>query len=193
MVDTDKKTLRTDLLGKRQALTPEQVREASQRIMERIRALPEWKNASEALIYWPIRNEVDLRPLVTELWQRGACVLLPRCRPAKNGEMDLACAACESDLTPGPFSIMEPDSGKCPPVRKCTPTLALVPGVGFDRSGNRLGFGGGYYDRMLSTEQMRKTLRIGIGYGFQLMDAIPAESWDKPMNLICTDDELWRP
>ena len=193
MADTDKSALRTKLLEERQALAPEQVRAASERIIERIRALPEWKNAAEALIYWPVRNEVDLRPLVAELWQRGACVMLPRCRPERNGEMDLACAACEADLAPGPFSIMEPDAGKCPPVQQCAPDIALIPGVGFDRKGHRLGFGGGYYDRLLCTEQMRKTLKIGIGYGFQLIDSIPVQPWDKPMNRICTDTELWRP
>lgn len=193
MVDTDKKALRAKLLEKRQALSSEEVRVASERIIERIRTLAEWKNADEALIYWPIKNEADLRPLVAELWQRGACVLLPRCRPERNGEMDLACAACEADLSPGPFSIMEPDAGKCPPVQKCRPDIALIPGVGFDRAGNRLGFGGGYYDRLLSTKQMRKTLTIGIGYNFQMVEAIPTEPWDSPMNIICTDTELWRP
>ena len=193
MVDTDKNALRARLLQTRQALTPELVREGSERIIAHLRTLPEWKNAAQALIYWPIRNEVDLRPLVAELWQRGACVLLPRCRPDEKGEMDMACAACEADLTPGPFSIMEPDAGKCPPVQHCTPDIALIPGLGFDRAGNRLGFGGGYYDRLLSTEQMRKTLKIGVGYDFQLVESIPAQPWDKPMNLICTDRELWQP
>ncbi|MBG0791011.1 MAG: 5-formyltetrahydrofolate cyclo-ligase [Desulfovibrionaceae bacterium] len=193
MADTNKNALRAKLLQRRRALTPERVREGSERIIERLRALREWRNAAEALIYWPVNNEVDLRPLVTELWQRGACVLLPRCRPERNGEMDLACAACEADLTPGPFSIMEPDAGKCPPVQECSPAIALIPGVGFDRAGNRLGFGGGYYDRLLSTEQMRRTLKVGICYGFQVVDGLPADPWDRPMDLICTDDELWRP
>lgn len=189
----DKKSLRRTLLDTRQDLTPDQVREASESIIAHIRSLPQWKNATEALIYWPIRNEVDLRPLVTELWQRGACVLLPRCRPDEQGEMDLACAACEADLTPGPFSIMEPDAATCPPVQECTPDIALIPGVGFDRIGNRLGFGGGYYDRLLTTEQMRATLKVGVCYEFQLTETIPTQPWDRPMDLVCTDKELCRP
>lgn len=193
MADTDKSALRAELIGKRRSLAPEAALSASERVIARVRALPEWRNAARALLYWPVRNEVDLRPLAAELWQRGATVLLPRCRPDEKGVMDLACAACEADLRPGAFSIMEPDAATCPPAPECVPDLALIPGVGFDRAGNRLGFGGGYYDRLLSTEQMRGTRTIGVGYGFQLVDELPAEPWDKPMNLICTDGELWRP
>lgn len=193
MMDMDKQTLRTTLLKQRDNLTPKQVCNASRKVMEFIRTLPRWKDATEALIYWPIRGEIDLRPLVTELWQRDCRVLLPRCHPGANGKMDLACATCEGDLTPGPFSIMEPDAEKCPPKQDFCPDIALIPGVGFDRAGNRLGFGGGYYDRLLTTANMQNTLTVGIGYDFQFVGALPTEPWDKPMHTVCTDKELWRP
>jgi len=193
MVEIDKKKLRTDLIGKRQNLSPEQIALASKKVVELIRTLFEWKNATEALLYWPIKGEIDLRPLVAELWQRDCRVLMPRCRPDQPGEMDLACASCEDDLIPGPFSIMEPDGKKCPPVLDCNPQIALVPGVGYDRKGNRIGFGGGYYDRLLATDQMRDTLVVGIGYDFQLIDHLPTQPWDKPVDVVCTEKELWRP
>lgn len=193
MAEHEKDVLRKQLLSRRAALPPEEIAEASSRVVQLVRTLFEWRNAAEALIYWPIKGEVDLRPLVAELWQRGCRVLLPRCRPDAPGEMDLACAACEDDLTPGPFTLMEPDADKCPPVRECCPDIALVPGIGFDRRGNRLGFGGGYYDRLLATERMRDTLVVGVAYEFQLIDDIPTQPWDKPMDVVCTEEELWRP
>ncbi|MGL1863399.1 MAG: 5-formyltetrahydrofolate cyclo-ligase [Pseudodesulfovibrio sp.] len=193
MADTDKKKLRKELIARRSALSADEVLAGSQYALELIRSLYEWKNAREVLIYWPIKGELDVRPLITELWQRGATVLMPRCRPDSYGEMDIACATCEDDLAPGPFSIMEPDTERCPPVDSCCPDLAIIPGVCFDRRGYRLGFGGGYYDRLLATDDMQQTLTIGLGYTFQLVDELPNQPWDMGVNIVCTEEELWRP
>lgn len=193
MVDIDKKALRAKLLEKRAGLSPEHRLEGSQGVIELIRSLAEWKNAGEVLVYWPIKGEVDVRPLITELWQRGSTVFMPRCRPDAFGEMDIACATCEDELTPGPFTIMEPDVEKCPPVGTCSPDIALIPGVCFDRRGYRLGFGGGYYDRLLASDEMKGTLTIGLGYDFQLVKELPTQPWDMPVNTVCTEEELWHP
>lgn len=193
MHNVNKEELRASMRDKRQALTNEQICDASREIIKLVRALYRWKNAREALLYWPIQGEVDLRPLVTELWQRDCRVLLPRCRPDAYGEMDIACAACEDELVPGPFSIMEPDAEKCPPVDTCHPDIALIPGVAYDRLGNRLGFGGGYYDRLLATDMLKDALLVGVAYEFQLVDHLPTQPWDKSVNVVCTENELWRP
>jgi 5-formyltetrahydrofolate cyclo-ligase len=193
MPEPDKTALRKQLIDRRAALSADEVARASEGAVSLVRTLFEWKNATEALLYWPVRGEIDLRPLITELWQRGCRVLLPRCRPDQPGEMDLACAACEDELVPGAFSIMEPDAEICPPVDSCRPQIALIPGVGFDRRGNRLGFGGGYYDRLLATDALRDTLVVGVAHEFQLIDSLPTQPWDKPVHVVCTEEELWRP
>lgn len=193
MVNMDKQKLREKLVERRAALSKEHICNSSQGALELIRTLAEWRNAREVLVYWPIRGEVDVRPLTTELWQRDCRVLMPRCRPDTYGEMDIACATCEDELIPGAFSIMEPDSVKCPPVETCSPDLAIIPAVCFDRRGFRLGYGGGYYDRLLATDQMQNTLKIGLGYNFQLVEQLPTQPWDMPVDIICTDEELWRP
>jgi 5-formyltetrahydrofolate cyclo-ligase len=191
MINIDKKTLREQLIKKRSGLSPEFVLQKSQGVMNLLRAIAQWKDVQEVLVYWPIKGEVDIRPLVSELWQRGCRVLLPRCRPDAFGQMDIACASCEEDLTPGPFSIMEPDEKNCPAVSNCSPDMALIPGVCFDRRGYRLGFGGGYYDRLLASDYMRETLTIGLGYDFQFVDKLPVQPWDMPVNIVCTEEELW--
>ncbi len=193
MKNTDKQRLRENFLAKRGNLPKASVHAASMRVSELVRSLDRWRNAREVLLYWPIRGEVDTRPLLAELWQRGVTVMMPRCRPDAHGQMDIACAVCESDLKPGKFSIMEPDARTCPPVARCSPDLALIPGVGFDRKGFRLGFGGGYYDRLLVDDDMADTLTVGLCHAFQLVDQLPVEAWDRPVNLICTEEELWRP
>jgi 5-formyltetrahydrofolate cyclo-ligase len=193
MSDMDKKRLRGELVARRSALTAGQTREAGEDVAALIRSLPEWRQAREALVYWPMRGEVDVRPLVEELWQRGCRVFLPRCRPDAYGEMDLACAACEDELSPGPFTLMEPDAARCPAVVSCEPDLALIPGVCFDRRGYRLGYGGGYYDRLLASGTIGRPLLIGIGHAFQLVDELPVQPWDMPVDVVCTEEELWRP
>jgi 5-formyltetrahydrofolate cyclo-ligase len=193
MIASDKDTLRRELMARRAGLSAETVRTASEDALSLIRSLAEWRQAREVLVYWPVRGEVDVRPLVAELWQRGCRVLMPRCRPDAYGEMDIACAACEDELVPGPFTLMEPDAGKCPPVDECSPDMALIPGVCFDRRGYRLGFGGGYYDRLLATDGMKRPLILGIGYAFQLVESLPVQPWDMPVDIVCTEEELWRP
>ncbi|WP_419785893.1 5-formyltetrahydrofolate cyclo-ligase [Pseudodesulfovibrio sp.] len=193
MPKDDKQRLRETLLARRQALTPAAVHAASMRVCERIRSLDRWASAREVLIYWPVRGEVDTRPLLADLWARKVTVLMPRCRPDAPGEMDIACATCESDLRPGMFSIMEPAAHSCPAVNRCSPDLALLPGVAFDRHGFRLGFGGGYYDRLMAGADMNDTLTVGLCHAFQLVDRLPIETWDQPVNLICSDEELCRP
>ncbi|EGB15131.1 5-formyltetrahydrofolate cyclo-ligase [Pseudodesulfovibrio mercurii] len=193
MPETEKDALRKRLIERRAGLSAEEVAEASEGVVSLIRTLIEWRNAGEVLLYWPVRGEIDLRPLMADLWQRGSRVLLPRCRPDQPGEMDLACATGEHELVPGAFAIMEPDADKCPPVPTCRPDIALVPGVGFDRRGNRLGFGGGYYDRLLATDALRDTLVIGVAHEFQLVDAVPVQPWDRPVHVVCTEEKLWRP
>jgi 5-formyltetrahydrofolate cyclo-ligase len=193
MIASEKDTLRRELMARRAGLSAEAVRTASEGALSLVRSLAEWRQAREVLVYWPVRGEVDVRPLVAELWQRGCRVLMPRCRPDAYGEMDIACAACEDELVPGPFTLMEPDAGKCPPVDECSPDMALIPGVCFDRRGYRLGFGGGYYDRLLATSGMKRPLLLGIGYSFQLVDSLPVQPWDMPVDIVCTEEELWRP
>lgn len=193
MSKIEKQKLREKLVQRRAKLSPEEIAEGSQGVLELVRAMPEWQCAKEVLIYWPIQGELDVEPLVRELWDRGVRVLMPRCRPDAFGEMDIACAACEDDLMEGTFSIMEPDSEKCPPLDTCCPDIAIVPAVCFDRRGYRLGYGGGYYDRLLASSDMKCSLVIGVGYDFQLVEQLPTQPWDMPVDIVCTEEELWRP
>lgn len=191
---TKKDKVRRRLIEERRAMASEEVAEKSARAVARIRETLAWKNTRQALMYWPTQNEVDIRSLIVELWQRGVDVLLPRCRPGQPGVMDVACVACETDLTPGAYKIMEPGKD-CRIVDLQTeafaPDIALIPGVGFDNEGFRLGFGGGYYDRLLGGIQMGRALKFGLCYSFQVCSRLPLDDWDRPVNAICTEEELW--
>jgi len=189
----EKDKLRKRLVEQRLALSPSEVAKASLAVAERIRSLTEWKNAWSVLLYWPIKNEIDTRPLLTELWERGAIALLPRCRPDQPGFMDLCACGGEEDLSEGSFNIMEPapccatheESGE-----PFVPDLVLVPAVAFDSHGYRLGFGGGYYDRLLAKPEMDGAVTIGLCYDFQRLDMLPTNAWDEPVQAVCTEREL---
>jgi 5-formyltetrahydrofolate cyclo-ligase len=188
-----KDILRRAMLARRAALPQEQVASWSLRALDRLRLDQRFRSAREALLYMPFRNELDVRPLLAELWARGARVLLPRCLPGRPGEMELACVTCLDEIRPGMHSIPEPDPDRCRVLDAFRPDLALVPGVAFDRRGFRLGFGGGYYDRILTHPGLRDTALIGMAFAFQVVDELPVEPWDRRVHAICTEESLTWP
>ena len=157
-----------------------------------MRSLPRWRSAKSALLYMPIRNEIDLRPLLVECFNRGMTTLLPRCRPAEPGVMDLACVASHDDICAiGPFGIQEP--GDHCALAPEPPDVAIVPGAAFDRQGFRLGYGGGYFDRLLARPEWAHCLAVGVCHGFQLVPELPHDPWDRPVNIVCSSGGICRP
>ncbi len=206
----DKAGLRRDMLARRRALTPEQSRLAGQAVRERLAAFEPLRAAREVLVYLAFGGEVETRDVVADLLERGVRVLAPRCRPGQAGQLDLACLTCLEDLVPGAYGIPEPDPARCPTLGPAAghaapgvapgvapsvapivaPDLALIPAVAFDRRGGRLGFGQGYYDRLLAGPGFRDTLLVGLAHPFQLLDLLPQDSWDRPVHAVVTPQEL---
>jgi 5-formyltetrahydrofolate cyclo-ligase len=188
----NKTSLRRELIAARKKLSFEQIQERSKSICQRIRQMDAWNQAREVLAYLPKGGEVDVEPLVRDLWERGARVLLPRCRPGEPGVMDLACPAGIEEVAPGAYGIPEPLPDACPALESCTPDLVIVPGVAFDRYGRRLGMGGGYYDRLLVSGMLDNPLLVAPAFGFQLIGTVPSDPWDRLVNVIVTEEEtLW--
>lgn len=205
-----KAELRRAVLARRAALPPGEVREASLRACALVQSLEPWRQADEVLVYFAFRGELDPAPLLQGLWRRGVRVLAPRCRPGQAGQLDLACLTCLEDLVPGAYGIPEPDPARCPTLGPAAghaapgvapgvapsvapivaPDLALIPAVAFDRRGGRLGFGQGYYDRLLAGPGFRDTLLVGLAHPFQLLDLLPQDSWDRPVHAVVTPQEL---
>lgn len=188
----DKPFLRKKLLGLRSALAPEEAASLSRRIQEHILDSALWQNAGQVLIYSPIRNEVDTALLFEDALNKGKEVLFPRCVPGKAGIMDLAACPASEALCAGMFGILEPDIKHCPALRgdDLHPELAVVPGVGFDRNGGRLGYGAGYYDRVLESTEFKSTYLLGAAYAFQVVDNLYTDPWDQRLNAIVTEDGI---
>ncbi|WP_027720697.1 5-formyltetrahydrofolate cyclo-ligase [Maridesulfovibrio zosterae] len=186
----DKDVIRKRLLKTRSRMCASDVEVKSGRIVESILSLKQWINAQEVLLYWPIKNEVDVRPLLEAAWDSGKKLFMPCCRTDEPGLMDFGVVRAEHDLLGGSFGIKEPCRSRCEFPDAVSPDIVIVPGVGYDSHGYRIGFGGGYYDRFLARPQKDFFLSVGVCYSFQLVEGFPVEPWDQAVSLVCTEKEL---
>lgn len=189
MQESDKHRLRSALRRKRENLPADAVREDSARIVARLLDMERVFMARSAMLYLPAKGEVDTWPLLEHFWARGGEVLLPRCRRGQPGVMDAIAVASRADLEPGRFGLTEPRADLPRRTPAPAPEIVLVPALAFDRDGNRLGFGGGYYDRFLPTLAGGPWL-VGLAYAFQLLDSVPVEPWDCPVHAVVTPEEI---
>ncbi len=189
---SEKQNQRRAMLDLRRALAKTSVQAVGKNIAQKIMAHSFWKNVQRVLLYVSVRNEVDTTDLIQNALERGVKIYLPRCRPDEPGSMDIACIQCLTQLQKGAFGILEPHPNECPAQTDAKIDVAIIPGVAFDRRGRRLGYGGGYYDRLLDGNNFETCLCVGIAYDFQLVDELPCEPWDKHMNAIVTEkEEIW--
>lgn len=172
----EKEELRSILEQKRRILTKEEVAVCSAEVVEQILQSDRFHRAKRILLYYPIKNEIDLRRLFAEAVPDKQ-FFLP---VAHRRSLELRQYTNENDLKEGRFGIPEPQT----PAYKGKIDLILIPGVGFDKRLCRMGRGGGYYDRMLT--KYRKAWKIGVGYAFQMVERVPHSRHDKKMNEIIT-------
>ncbi|MDR1776294.1 MAG: 5-formyltetrahydrofolate cyclo-ligase [Desulfovibrio sp.] len=152
-----------------------------------------WKNARSVALYVALKGELSTQNLLDAAWQSGRVVYLPRLRRNETGIMDFALCTGVEELVGAAFGLSEPppeapgfgpeDAGA-----DFRPDLLVAPGLAFDRSGARLGYGGGYYDRFLS--RLTECSSVGLCFGFQLLDAVPRQQWDWPVRRLCTEKGL---
>lgn len=160
--------MRELLTQKRRLLTDEQKTEASSRVIERLEQMEWFREAKTVLIYYPIHNEIDLLPLVKK-YKHEKTLLFP---VTHRKTIDACPYRGNALMKRGKFNIPEPQTEPY----KGKIDLILIPGVAFDRKCNRLGRGGGYYDRFLCKQRHSKL--IGVGYDFQIVDEVPTERND---------------
>ncbi len=154
-------------------------------------AQPLWREARQVAAYVALPDEMDTALLLEDVWGSGRELLLPRCRKDQPGYMDFVPCAGSRELVPGTFRVPEP-LPEIPALSwgggRLAPDIIVVPGVGFDRRGRRLGYGGGYYDRALAHPALARTVVVGLAFALQLVEAVPAEAWDRPVHALCTEE-----
>ena len=174
-----KTSLRSYIRAQKKQHSAAELAAMSEEITNRVLASAWWQEAGILLLYYPLADEVDVRPLIREAYREGKRVLLPVC---KGDDLELRLYEGEASLAPGAFGIMEPTGQLFARDSYPDVQLALVPGMAFDRAGHRLGRGKGYYDRLLP--RLAHARLQGICFPFQLLDSVPAEPHDIPVHEV---------
>ena len=178
----DKNTLRGVLMQKRAEFSREERKGMDRDIAAGIFDSPLFKNASMLLIYAPLENEINLLPLAHVARKRGLTIAFPRCDKETN-TMQFYILPEGQKLTPGAYGIPEPpeDAEVCIPDERA---LCIVPALSYDLSGNRIGYGKGYYDRYLATFP---GVKVGATYAAMLLKSVPTEAHDLPVDWLFTE------
>lgn len=171
-----KREVRGIMTQKARVLNEEDRKEHSRKICERLQELEAFQEAESVLFYYPVNHEVDVRPILEEM-RDTKVLLLP---VAHRRFLEMRRYTGRVHLHRGRFGIPEPSgviyTGK--------PSMIIVPGVAFDADCNRMGHGGGYYDRFL--RQYSHIPVVALAYDFQMVKKVPAGSHDQKVDMILT-------
>ncbi len=173
----DKSALRKYIREQKRNMTQEQIVSASLRLAEQFYALPAYRDAKTVYGYLPYNQEVRTVPILEQALRDGKKVAVPKVYGDTMRFIYL------DDLTlvaPSNMGIPEPIADG--PIATDETALVLMPGLAFDQSGNRMGYGGGYYDKFLAAEPNHPT--VALCYDFQLVDSIPTDSYDIPVDFV---------
>ena len=199
MLEKQKADLRKEIRDQLRLLPEEEKEILDRQIAERVLTLPAVTDAGAVYGYASLNWETGTAEILKELWKKKCIVCLPR---VMGETMEFFVTDSEDDLTEGAFHIMEPKNG----CRSADESAAeatktgvrssawissapiLIPGMAFTEHGSRLGKGGGYYDRYLETHPGHKT--IALAYEFQILHEIPAEPYDKSVDMIVTEKRV---
>jgi 5-formyltetrahydrofolate cyclo-ligase len=177
MLKIEKQVLRAQLRQQRRQLPAEirlsETAVCNEIIWQYLKQYPQRPIAS----YMAVADELALDAVHDQLWAHGKIIYFPRVLP--DHALSWHALSNNSLFISGTYGIREPDPTRVPAVPLPADTLILVPGIGFTRTGQRLGQGKGYYDRLLATHQGPT---IGIGFSCQLCDHLPSEAHDHPVN-----------
>jgi 5-formyltetrahydrofolate cyclo-ligase len=180
-VAQDKAVLRARLLADRRGLSADERREAGRLIRDALLELPELQMAGTVAAYYSVGAEPDTRGLVYALWKRGTYVLLPLLLP--DGDLDWASYEGPDSLVPGPRGLAEPGEPPRGPGAVARADVVLAPALAVDHAGNRLGRGGGCYDRALARVSALIPVIVPL-YDAELLGRVPAEPHDTPVRAV---------
>jgi 5-formyltetrahydrofolate cyclo-ligase len=176
-----KDTLRREAFARRDALERDWRWQAARTIARRALELPELRDVQPVGGYWPIRSEVDPRPLMRALLKRGQTVALSQILHPKLSWREWRPGDV---LVKGGFGVREPG----PDAPECFPRVLLVPLAAFDQRGSRLGYGKGHFDRTIAAlSELHPVVTIGLAYAAQEVPSVPAEPHDRRLDLIVTE------
>lgn len=182
----EKQALREQMRAQRNALGADEVAERSRAVAARLLLLPEIHKAGAIFVYLSYKNEVDTHGLVIKWLAAGKRVCVPAFDAARRCYRPCELHDFDRDLVAGKLGILEPrEAMSCAEPADA----AIVPGLAFDARGHRLGYGKGYYDRMLA---MFGGVKIGLALDFQMQPAVPVGASDVTLDIVVSESEVYR-
>ena len=180
-----KRAVRARVLGRRDEIDAGERARRGEMIVERFLSLPEVVAARTVMAFWAFGSEVPTDPLISQLVERGVTVALPR---IVDGHLEPRTWRPGEPVTQTHFGAREPQEGRVVVPEEID--VVAVPGVAFDRRGGRVGYGGGFYDRLLPST---RALRAAIAFEVQVGEALlPGGAFDLPVDVIVTESEAIR-
>jgi 5-formyltetrahydrofolate cyclo-ligase len=186
-IRTLKRRLRRSVIARRDALPASERAAASAAIARTVLSLEEMRDASTVHLFASFGSEVDTSPIIERLLETGRRPVLPVV-VRNEWTMEHAAIGSLADLMPGFRDIPEPRA-TCPRVEPEEIDLVIVPGVAFGRGCGRMGYGGGFYDRFLAA---CPAPRIAVAFGVQIVEQVPCDEYDLPVDAIVTESEIIR-
>ena len=180
-IDEKKRVLRNCIARKKKEFSLSVLEERSETLLQTIELLPEFVHAQTVFLYYSMPDEVATHAFVKK-WSETKEIYLP---VIEEGEMKLRLYSSDEMLRTGVFNIREPQGNLCSDYKLID--FAIVPGVAFDRQCFRMGRGKGYYDRVLP---LLSCAKAGICFAFQIVENVPVDEWDVPMDYVITELEL---
>ncbi|SDO33069.1 5-formyltetrahydrofolate cyclo-ligase [Vreelandella arcis] len=194
-----KRALRRELRRRRQSLSPREQHQAASRLCQQLKRLPEIRRARRLSLYLPMMGEIDPTPLIPWLRRRGVSIYLPVLRPFSTNTLWFVAYHHATPMIKNRFGINEPATRFAAKRQHRLPAWALdtliVPLVGFDAQANRMGMGGGFYDRSLAFMRRPgpKPTLLGVAHDCQQVDTLPIEPWDIALSAVVSDKQIIRP
>ena len=179
-----KETIRRELRQNLVAMSDGVRQEHSVRACELLLGLEQFGRAATVMAYIPLPDELDIGPVLQAAWAQGKVVVMPRIIWAKHELRPIVTHNLDGDMMAGRHGLSEPAGSE--ELSLGDIDLVIVPAVGFDRRGHRMGRGGGFYDRFLAQPQLRANT-VGITFSQQIVEELPILSHDQAVQMIVTD------
>lgn len=187
----DRAAIRQTIRHRRRALSVHEQHQAARLAARQMLSLPQVRQAKHIALFLSFDGELDTTPLIHALWQANKTVCLPRLHPFSPGNLLFLRYDADTPLVKNRLKIMEPPLD----VRRVLPLSQLdvlvTPLVAFDDQGQRLGMGGGFYDRTLQNWQKYHFYPVGLAHDCQRVSELPTEAWDIPLPAIVTPSRVW--
>lgn len=182
--------LRKAIIERRASMSLPTRQTANRVISKRVLAMGGFNDAQTVMAYMSLAAEISTMEIVRAVLAQGKVLILPKVNRAEK-KLDLfRVKNIDSDLTPGIWGILEPDPERCEKISAEDIEFVLVPGLAFDAHCNRLGYGGGYYDRLLEDLGPFASL-VAPAFALQIVERVPIEEHDIPLNVIITEEQKY--